>query len=326
MIKDKRFLIIGGASLIGSHLTEALLKNGAREVVLFDNYSLGSTAITDALGKNSAVRVIKGDVLKASQVFEAMQSVDGAFLLAAFLTLPLSDAPAVGAEVNIMGLVNVLEAARLLGGKKVVLASSIATYGNNVHGPVDETTPFGSAGVSPGFGVYAASKLMGEHLGRLYGQKYGVPFCAVRFSTVYGENQHSRGVNALYILEALQRVKAGQRPQIRDTGDEAHDFIHASDAASGMMLAMSKGAPGESYNLTTGQSTPVKEVVALVLKELGSSLEPEFISETRATRSTAHHELKISSAKAQRDLGWKPEVSVAEGIGRLRRWMDGRSG
>lgn len=326
MIKDKRFIIIGGASLIGSHLTETLLKSGAREVVLFDNYSLGSTAITEALSKNSAVRVIKGDVLKANQVFEAMRDVDGAFLLAAFLTLPLSEAPAAGAEVNILGLVNVLEAARLLGGKKVVLASSIATYGNNVHGEVDETTPFGSAGVSPAFGTYAASKLMGEHLGRLYDQKYDVPFCAVRFSTVYGENQHSRGVNALYILEALQRVKAGQRPQIRDTGDEAHDFIHASDAANGMMLAMAKGRSGEAYNLTTGHSTSVKDVVGLVLKELGSALEPEFISETRATRSTAHHELKISNAKAAAELGWKPAVSVAEGIGRLRRWMDERDG
>jgi UDP-glucose 4-epimerase len=325
MIRDKRFLIIGGASLIGSHVTQVLLNSGAREVVLFDNYSLGSTAITEALAKNNAVRVIKGDVVKANQVFEAMQNVDGVFLLAAFLTLPLSEAPAVGAEVNIMGLVNVLEASRLLGGKKIVLASSIATYGDNVHGLVDETTPFGSAGVSPAFGVYAASKLMGEHLGRLYVQKYKVPFCAVRFSTVYGENQHNSGVNALYILEAIQRVKAGLRPQIRDTGDEAHDFIHASDAARGMMLAMSKGKPGEAYNLTTGQSTPVREVVALVLKELGSSLEPEYIAETRATRSTAHHELKISNAKAGRELGWKPEVSVAEGIGRLRRWMDSRN-
>ncbi|MGE0767584.1 MAG: NAD-dependent epimerase/dehydratase family protein [Hyphomicrobiaceae bacterium] len=322
MIKDKRYLIIGGASLIGSHLTEALLEAGAREVVLFDNYSLGSTAITDALSKNSAVRVIRGDVLKANQVFEAMQTMDGVFLLAAFLTLPLSASPAAGAEVNIMGLVNVLEASRLQGGQKVVLASSIATYGDNVHGEVDETTPFGSAGVSPAFGAYAASKLMGEHLGRLYDQKYGVPFCAVRFSTVYGENQHSRGVNALYILEALQRAKAGQRPQIRDTGEEAHDFIHASDAANGMMLAMSKGRSGEAYNLTTGRSTAVKAVVELVLKELGSSLEPEYVSDTRGTRSTAHHVLTISNAKAESELGWRPEVSVAEGIGRLRRWMD----
>ena len=92
------------------------------------------------------MRVVKGDVLKLNQLIDAMQDVDGVFHLAAYLTLPLAQSPAVGAEVNVMGVVNVLEASRLLGGKKVVLAASIAVYGTNVHGTVDETTPLGSEG------------------------------------------------------------------------------------------------------------------------------------------------------------------------------------
>ncbi len=321
-VTGKRYLIIGGASLIGSHLTEALVENGAGEIVLFDNYSLGDPAIVKALSRHKQVRVVKGDVLRLKQVIEAMQGVDGVFLLAAFLTLPLSQAPALGAEVNVMGTVNTLEAARLLGGKKVVLAASIAVYGTNVHEPVDETTALGSAGVSPAYGTYAASKLMGEHLGRLYAQKYGVGFCSVRFSTVYGENQHGRGVNALYILEAMQSVKSGKAPQIRDTGDEAHDYLHASDAARGMMLAMDKGSSGESYNLSTGRATSVKQIVDLVLAEFGSGLKPEFVSDNRDARSTAHHDLRISNAKALAELGWSPRVGLAEGIARLRKWMD----
>jgi UDP-glucose 4-epimerase len=321
-IDGKRFLIVGGASLIGSHLTAVLLESGAKEVVLFDNYSLGSPELVQSLGKNPAVRSIKGDVLKLNQVMDAMKEADGVFLLAAYLTLPLSQAPAVGAEVNVTGTVNVLEASRILGGKKVVLAASISVYGTNVHGLVDESTPLGSAGVSPAYGAYAASKLMGEHLGRLYAQKYGVEFCSVRFSTVYGENQHGRGVNALYILEAMQNVEAGRPPQIRDTGEEAHDFIHASDAARGMMAAMAKGRTGESYNICTGRSTSVKEIVDTVLKEFGSSLKPEFVSDVRDARSTAHHELRISNARARDDLGWSPRVTIPEGIGRLRKWME----
>ncbi|HEX4893559.1 MAG TPA: GDP-mannose 4,6-dehydratase [Hyphomicrobiaceae bacterium] len=321
-IQGKRFLIAGGASLIGSHLTAVLLESGAKEVVLFDNYSLGSPDLVQSLGKNPAVRSIKGDILKLNQVMDAMKDVDGVFLLAAFLTLPLAQSPAVGAEVNIMGTVNVLEAARILGNKKVVLAASIAVYGNNVHGPVDESTPFGSDEVTPAFGTYAASKLMGEHLGRLYAQKYGVGFSSVRFSTVYGENQHNRGVNALYILEAMQNVKAGRAPQIRDTGEEAHDFIHASDAARGMMAAMDKGRDGRSYNICTGRSTSVKEIVDTVLKEFGSTLKPEFVKDTRDARSTAHHELRISNARARDELGWSPRVTIPEGIHRLRTWME----
>lgn len=321
-IQGKKFLIAGGASLIGSHLTASLLQAGAKEIVLFDNFSLGSPAITRSLGRSPAVRVVKGDVLKLNQLIDAMQDVDGVFHLAAYLTLPLAQSPAVGAEVNVMGVVNVLEASRLLGGKKVVLAASIAVYGTNVHGTVDESTPLGSEGVSPAFGAYAAAKLMGEHLGRLYSQKYGVDFCSVRFSTVYGENQHSRGVNALYILEAMQRVKAGQPPQIRDSGAEGHDYIHASDAAQGMLLAMDKGRTERSYNIATGSSTSVKQVVDLVLKEFGSGLAPEYVRDTRDARSTAHHDLRISNARAQDELGWSPRVSLADGIGRLRRWME----
>jgi UDP-glucose 4-epimerase len=318
----KRYLVIGGASLIGSHLAEILLSRDAAEVRLFDNFSLSSPDTIRSLETRSGVSVVKGDALKLAQVVDAMRDADGVFMLAAFLTLPLAQDPATGAEVNVMGLVNVLEAARVLGGRKVVLASSIAVYGTNVEEIVDEATALGSAGVSPAYGAYAASKLMGEHLGRLYAQKYGLPFCAVRFSTVYGENQHSRGVNALYILDALKDVRAGRAPRIRGDGSEAHDYIHASDAALGMAMAMEKGRSGESYNLSTGRATSVREVVEAVLGEFGSSLEPETISDTRDARSTHHADLRISNAKARDELGWSPEVPIRDGIGRLRRWME----
>lgn len=324
-IKDKRFLIVGGASLIGGHLVKALIESQAKEVVLFDNFSLSNPEVVHALSHDPAVRVIKGDVLKLNQVWEAMKDADGVFLLAAYLTLPLAQSPAVGAEVNTMGVVNVLEASRLLGGRKIILASSIAVYGTNVHGHVDEATPLGSAGVSPAYGAYAASKLMGEHLGRLYSEKYQVDFCAVRFSTVYGENQHSRGVNALYILEAMQNVKQGRPPQIRDAGAEAHDYIHAADAAQGMLMAMDKGRTGKSYNIATGCSTSVKQIIDLVLKEFGSSLEPEYVTDTRDARSTEHHELNISNACARAELGWSPRISLPEGLGRLRSWMESQA-
>ncbi|KAF2099174.1 NAD dependent epimerase/dehydratase family protein [Rhizodiscina lignyota] len=280
---NKRFLVVGGTSLVGSHLAEVLLQRGTDEVVLFDNFSLSSPEVIRSLEARPGVRVVRGDALKLAQVIDAMRDVDGVFMLAAFLTLPLSQNPPAGAEVNVMGLVNVLEAARLLGGKKVVLASSIAVYGTNIDDVVDESTAFGSAGLSPAFGAYAASKLMGENLGGLYAQKYAVEFCSVRFSTVYGENQHSRGVNALYILEALKDVCAGRAPRIRGDGTEAHDYIHAADAALGMAMAMEKGGVGERYNLSTFRATSVKEIVDLVLKEYDSSLTPETVTDTRTT-------------------------------------------
>jgi UDP-glucose 4-epimerase len=321
-IAGGKFLIVGGASLIGSHLARQLLDDQAAEVVLFDNLSLGSSSVLAALGREDRVSVVRGDVLRLPMLMDAMRDVDGAFALAAYLSLPLARDPALGVEVNAMGAVNMLEAARLLGRKKVVLASSIAVYGNEVDGLVDEATSFRSAGTSAAFATYAASKLLGESLGRLYAQKYDVPTCSARFSTVYGENQHERGVNALYILEALQAVREGRRPTIRGDGTEAHDYLHAGDAARGLVAAMRRGTAGEAYNVVSGKSTTVNEIVDMVLAEYGSTLAPQKIEDARTTRSTAHAELLISNQKAREELGWEPQVDVANGIHRLRRWLD----
>ena len=321
-VRGGRFLITGGASLIGFHLTRRLLDEGAAQIVLYDNLSLGTAGILTQLQKDSRVSVVRGDILRFPALMQAMQGVDGVFALAAFLTLPLARDPALGVEVNAMGAVNVLEAARLLGATKIVFASSIAVYGNEVHELVDEATPFGSDGISAAFACYAATKLLGESLGRLYAEKYGLPVCSARFSTVYGENQHERGVNALYIVEAMHAVRSGQRPTIRGDGTEAHDYLHAGDAARALVQAMQQGAAGESFNVASGISTSVNEVVAAVLCEYGSDLTPELVADTRVARSTGHAELRISNRKAREQLGWEASVTLAEGIHRLRRWLD----
>jgi UDP-glucose 4-epimerase len=321
-VRGRKFLITGGASLIGFHLTRRLLDEGAAQIVLYDNLSLGASGILADLQKDRRVSVVRGDILRFPMLMQAMQGIDGVFALAAYLTLPLARDPTLGVEVNAMGAVNVMEAARLSGGTKTVLASSIAVYGNEVHELVDEATPFRSDGIAPAFACYAATKLLGESLGRLYAEKYGLPVCSTRFSTVYGENQHERGVNALYIVEAMQAVRNGQRPTIRGDGTEAHDYLHAGDAASALVLAMQKGAAGESFNVASGISTSVNEIVAAVLAEYGSELEPERVADTRVARSTSHSKLLISNRKAREQLGWEASVTVAEGIHRLRRWLD----
>jgi UDP-glucose 4-epimerase len=321
-IRGGKFLVTGGASLIGFHLTRRLLEDGAAQVILYDNLSLGTGGVIAELQEDSRVSVVRGDILRFPMLLQAMQGIDGVFALAAYLTLPLARDPALGVEVNAMGTVNVLEAARLSGGTKTVLASSIAVYGSEIHELVNEATPFRSDGISPAFACYAATKLLGETLGRLYAEKYGLPVCNVRFSTVYGENQHERGVNALFIVEAIHAVRNGQRPTIRGDGTEAHDYLHAGDAARAMVLAMQTGAAGESYNVVSGRSTNVNEIVAAVLSEYGSELEPERVADTRVARSTGHSQLLISNRKAREQLGWEPGVTVAEGIHRLRRWLD----
>lgn len=322
-ITGNSFLITGGSSLIGSHLVDALLNAGAKDIVLLDNFSLGSQEQARALAARPGVRVMRGDVTRITDVLEAMQGVDGVFALAAYLTLPLAQNPAMGVEVNVMGMSNIFEAARLLGQKKVVLASSISVYGNQRHGVVSEDTPFGSNGLNPAFATYAATKLVAEHMGRLYAQKYGMEFCSARFSTVYGEHQHSRGVNALYMLDALKAVARGERPVIVGTGEESHDFIHASDVAKGCLAIMEKGKAGEAFNIASGTSTSVNKLVETVLKEYESGLMPDYREDNREAKAASHTTLDLSIEKAVRELGWKPEVGLGEGVKRLRGWMEG---
>jgi len=321
-IDGRTFLITGGASLIGSHLTRVLLNAGAKSVILLDNLCLGDQKAIASFPKSS-VQFVRGDVLNLSQVVDSVRDADGVFAFAAFMTLPISKAPSEGVQVNVMGVLNVLEAARILGGKKVVLASSIAVYGNGVDGLVEEARPFASFGSSSAFATYAATKLVGEQVGRLYTQKYGIDFSIVRFSTAYGENQHTRGVNALYILESLQAVRSGIPPTILGSGEEAHDYIYATDAARGAMMAMERGKNGECYNIATGVSTSVNEIVDMVLKEYASPLEPKHLDDTRNARGTAHSRLNISNERARRELGWSPETTMREGITRLRKWLEG---
>ena len=198
--------------------------------------------------------------------------VNGIFALAGYLTLPFSENPAVGADVNVMGMINTLEAARLSGPRRVVFASSVAVYGGDVEGVVDESRAFRAADISPAAASYGASKLLGESLGRLYAQRYGVECCALRFSTVYGERQHARGINALYILEAMQAARAGRRVVVRGSGDEAHDYLYAGDAARACVRAMDSAGANGAFNIASGRSTSVNEIVAMVLEEYGSTL------------------------------------------------------
>ena len=319
-IKGGNFLITGGVSLIGSHLAERLLAHGAAGVVLFDNLSLNAADVVGHLAGDARVRIVRGDVLRLAPLAEAMAGIDGVFSLAALLTLPMGQDPALGLDVNITGVRNTLDAARLSGVKKVVLASSIAVYGSEteLH---EASTPLAHAGQSPPFVLYAASKLIGENLGRLYAGRYDLAFNAVRFATVYGERQHARGINALHILDSYRKLRAGEAPVIIGDGSEVHDYIHAEDAAEGCIAAMARGVSGSAYNISTGVATSIAGIVAIVTREAGSNIAPEFRADTRAARAASTSSLAVANDLARTELGWKPKIPIEAGIRRLLDWV-----
>jgi UDP-glucose 4-epimerase len=321
-VAGKVYLVTGGASLIGSHLTDALLEAGASEVRLLDNFSLGTPDTIAHLLEDRRVRLIRGDILRLTEVLEAAEDVDGIFALAGFLTIPMLAKPSLGVQVNTVGLLNTLEAARFAKVRRVVFSSSVAAYGNAEAEVLAEDAASVVATLSPVTAVYGVSKLFGESLCRLYAQKFGLQFNALRFASVYGERQHARAVNANFIAETYERVRQGQPPVIIGDGREVHDYIHVTDIAAGCLAAMASAQHGEVMNLATGVDSTLTDVVQAVLRLCNSSLRPEYRPDTRAVRSAGGNHLGFSRAKAEAIIGWVPRISLEEGIRRYIAWRE----
>ena len=143
---------------------------------------------------------------------------------------------------------------------------------------------------------------------------------ALRYATVYGERQHYRGVNALYIIENYDRIMRGERPRLTGDGSEVHDYVHVADVARANVMAMASDVTGETFNVASGVATTIKRIVDILLEITGSQLEPEYVAAGGAVKSTSGSQLDLSIAKAGQMLGWKPQVSIEEGLRRLIDW------
>jgi len=321
-IKGGKFLITGGASMIGAHITEQLLSADAREVILFDNYSLGSPEGISDLVHNPRVKFMRGDILRVNELFDGLEGVDGVFAAAGFLTLPLTQNPNLGVAVNVQGMLNVFEACRYRKVGKVIFSSSIAAYGEPTADIIDESTPWTWSKLQPGAALYAASKIMGENFGKLYHDRYGVNSVSLRYSSVYGERQHLRAVNSVYIIDTYDRLKKGERPIIPDDGREVHDYIHVADVARANLMAMESDVSRESFNVATGTATTLNRLVEIVQKITGTDLKPEYKTPAGKIRAAVSTKLDFSIEKIENMIGWKPQISFEEGIRRMITWRE----
>ncbi|WP_034302686.1 NAD(P)-dependent oxidoreductase [Herbaspirillum sp. RV1423] len=317
---NKKFLITGGFGLLGSHIAEQLLTAGARQVVLFDNGSVGSRETVRHLLDDPRIVVIGGDILRQNELYDALEDVSGVFHTAYFITLPLSKNLWTGMDVNIRGIMNLLEACRIRGVQKIIYSSSISTYGNTSVGVITEDCPFSSHGVHPAPALYGSGKVMSEHLCAFFKQRYGLDYVAVRVSSVYGERQHGRGINVLPIMQAYDRINQGLPPLVNAEADEVHDYVYAGDVAAAQLLAMQSGVSGEAINVAAGESTTYETLIRTVLEVCGSDLEPEFRQEAGRIKSAGVTANRFSIDKAAALLNWRPTVTLKQGIQRLIEW------
>lgn len=317
------YLITGGASLIGSHIADQLVAEGAKEIRLLDNYSLGTPGQIAHLKDNPRVQLIRGDVQRVSDLLDAMKDADGVFALAGYLTLPMAQDPLAGVSVNTMGMVNTLEACRFSGVRRVIFSSSVAVYGTPVAHPITEDTAYNSAGLQAPSLLYGASKLMGEALCARYARSAGVEFNALRFASVYGARQHARAVNAAFVARVCDQVRRGEAPVIEGDGSEVHDYVYVTDVANACVLAMHSRSHGQALNVATGVDTTSTLIAQTALRLCKrQDLKPEYREDRRAVRSAAGTRLEFSREKAKREIGWEPQIGIEEGMRRLIAWQE----
>ena len=310
------FLVTGGAGFIGSHVCERLLHAGHR-VWAFDDLNdfydpqIKRRTLADIQSLGKPFTFVEGDLTNAgavSQLFSSAKFEQVIHLAARAGVRPSLEQPALYQRVNVEGTVNLLEAARKAGVKKLTLASSSSVYGVNSKVPFSETDPIVSA-ISP----YAASKLACEALGHVYHHIYGLDLAMLRFFTVYGPRQRPD----LAIHKFTKLIDAGKPNPVFGDGRTARDHTFVSDILDGVMSCTKKEFGFEIFNLGESQTVKLSELIALIESALGKlaiidrqPLQPGDVPITFADIS-----------KAQRMLGYNPQVKAAKGIPLFVDWF-----
>lgn len=324
-LSESRVLIAGAASLVGSHTADLLLEAGVKEVILLDNFSFGSFEAIEHLRDNERVTIVRADLMRLPEIIAATAGVDGVIHLAAYMTLGFSQTPWQAIDVNLRGVQNMLEACAINKVKKLIFASSNATYGygTGIKGALHEGMSFHSEGAPPAAILYGASKIMGEQLCRSYYQKRGLDYLVLRYSTVYGERQHYRAANALYIMNTYDQIKAGKAPEMPGDGTETKHFVYVTDVARANLAALQSPTTDTAMNVSGPEAMTTGDLVQLILDYCQSDLKPLIKPDPPGTvRLTSGGAFHIPHDKAFSAIGWKPEVGMKEGISRLLAWRE----
>lgn len=294
-----RTLVTGGAGFVGSHVVEALLAAG-HEVAVLDNLVTGSLANVPA-----QAQFLEVDITDRDRVGRAIAEVKPeAVLHQAAQTLVAASAsdPIRDSQINVVGTLNVLDAAARAGARKIVFASSGGTvYGNASRQPVPETEPLRP--ISP----YGVSKVAGEHYIRVICAQRGMTFTNLRYGNVYGPRDIPASQHV--ITAFLYALRDGRRPVIEWDGEQAKDYVYAADVAAANLAALSRG-DGESYNIGSGTETTVNAIFELVCEIAGVNVEP-----ARAPKRPGDvRRFTLDISKAASELQWRPLTSFREGL------------
>jgi UDP-glucose 4-epimerase len=312
-IDDSRVLVIGGAGFIGSHIVDQLTREPVREIVVLDNYVRGTGGNLKEALADERVSVVEGSILDRELLARLMEGTDYVFHLAALWLYECVHEPRSAVEVNIGGTFNVIEAAQAAGVKKLVYSSSASVYGDAVETPMTEEHPFNNRT------TYGATKIAGEQLLRAFHEQHGLDYAGMRYMNVYGPRMDYKGTYVSVIMKVLDRIEAGEQPEVFGDGSQAYDFVHVEDVARANILALKSDATDVNLNVGTGVKTTIKKLVDSLLEITGSDLEPKYLpqEEMFVTHRVGSTEL------AEKMIGFRAEIPYREGLRSVVDWRAG---
>ncbi len=307
-------LITGIAGFIGSHLAERIHSMGL-EVLGLDNFSNGYIENVSTLEKSKRFELTKGDILDIKGLSKVSKGVDMIFHFAAQSSVPKStEDPVRDFEINVQGMLNVLECARKAGVKAVIFASSSTVYGDAAL-PTPEDHPF-----LP-ISNYGASKAAAEAYCSSYCSLYGLKTASLRYYNIFGPRSR-KGV----MFDLLKKIqKDRKRLEVLGTGDQRKDYLYIDDAIDATLLVAEKGElAGEAYNVGSGESYSVKELVKKLLEILGLAGKTKQFY----TGFSWHGDVQKTRANISklRKLGWSPKIRFDQGVSTFVDWYESKHG
>ena len=288
-----RAVVTGGAGFIGSHVVDALVARGD-EVTVVDDLSTGRRELV-----HEAATLVVHDVREPFDV-----AADVVYHLAAQADVGTSmERPGFDAAVNVVGTVNALEAARAAGARVVFSSTGGAIYGEVVDRPADE-----DAERRP-VSAYGIAKLAAETYVEGWNRIHGTGHVVLRFANVYGPRQ-SAGLEGGVVAIFMERLARGEETLVFGDGEQSRDFVYVGDVVAAVLAGT--GAAGGTFNIGTGVETSVNDLHRLCAQALGVEAEPRHL----AARPGDARRSVLDVARADRGLGWRPQVSLEEGLRR----------
>ncbi len=316
-VAGSSFLVTGGAGTIGSNVVDLLAAGGAARVVVLDDLTRGRRANLTQAFDSGVVDLVEGDIRDAGLVRELTEGMDGVFHLAAIRITQCAEDPRLAHEVLSTGTFNVIEAAQRAGVRKVVASSSASIYGLAEEFPTTEKHhPWANDT------IYGAAKVYNEGLLRSFHAMHGLDYVALRYFNVYGPRMDVHGVYTEVLIRWMERMAAGRPPLVLGDGLQTMDFVDVRDIARANILGLEAPVTDRVYNIASSRETSLLELAGMMATAMDRpDLEPEF-GPARKVNPVSRRLADVSAAA--RDLGWKAEIPLEQGLSDLVVWWHGQ--